>query len=233
MIYELEREIQISSPMQAAVATDNMALSRGYIKTHGPINQEDLTAIAQVPGNIFVGSSIDIHGDVKELKRGSFNGIVYYSKTKNMLTAENKLLLFPGSYNTHRTSSAERTNGYIFVLRETPTHIQLPSQIRSTLSSSPSSSSQLTHDSYGAGFTPSYYNNRTAPTVPYRYIDEAASTNLVTGSSSNTDNVHVLLLIVAIITVSITVSIGYVLFTVVLIALVLLIACMYIGTRRT
>ena len=94
--------------------------------TKGPLNQVELFKIAQVPDSLRVGTTIDIHSEVEKLEKQQYSGFVYYSRTKNMFKAEDRLLQFPGVHNRQNTSSANSKKGYMFVFtaKQTPIRIE-------------------------------------------------------------------------------------------------------------
>ena len=102
-----------------------MAFARGNIETKGPLDQEELFKIAQVPDSLRVGTTIDIHSEVENLEKQQYSGFVYYSRTKNMFKAEDRLLQFPGVHNRQNTSSASTEKGYMFVFtaKQIPTSL--------------------------------------------------------------------------------------------------------------
>ena len=105
-----------------------MAFARGNIIIDGPLDQVDLFNIAQDLDSVCVGSTIDVVSEVERFEKEHYTGIMFYCRTQNMFKAENRLLKFPGSHNTQKTSSARSKDGYIYVFRETTAQTKCPTK---------------------------------------------------------------------------------------------------------
>ena len=89
----------------------------GNIHELNEVSFGKLKEIGQEKGAIYVGSTDDVKRRTKEHEREGYSGVVYYSKTKNMMRAEDELLKHPGIHNKDKESGAQEQPGSVYVIK--------------------------------------------------------------------------------------------------------------------
>ena len=77
---------------------------------------KQLKRISEQQGAVYVGSSINPWDRARAHHRDGFRGILYCTRTKNMMTAEDKLLANRGRHNKYEWSGADERSGYVYTI---------------------------------------------------------------------------------------------------------------------
>ncbi len=89
---------------------------RGNIREIIEVSQAELNEIAQECGSIRVGATEDPYKRSKQYEKDGYSGVMYISKTNNMLFAEDKLLEHNTRHNIHKRSNVADEPGYVYVI---------------------------------------------------------------------------------------------------------------------
>ena len=89
----------------------------GNIRKLSKVSFGKLKEIGQDRGAIYVGSTDDVNGRADDHEDDGYSGIMYYSRTKNKMRDEDKLLEHPGIHNVQLWSGAQPKPGYVYVIK--------------------------------------------------------------------------------------------------------------------
>ena len=86
------------------------------VKPKSVKNQKNLHRHAAKPGSVYVGSTVNPQQRAQQHTSSGFSGQMYFAKTSNMKQAENKLLGNGPRHNSHTSSNAAASPGYVYVI---------------------------------------------------------------------------------------------------------------------
>lgn len=91
---------------------------KGNLGRPKQVSAKKLQQIASRKGAVRSGSTTDVHRRAREYKSEGYSGKIYYSKTRNMKAAEDKLLQAgPGRHNVQKTSGAPPKPGNAYTIK--------------------------------------------------------------------------------------------------------------------
>ena len=90
----------------------------GKIASPKQVSAKTLHKVASGKGAVRSGSTVDVQRRAGEYQAEGYSGTMYYAKTQNMKTAEDRLLQAgPGIHNAMKKSGAQKKGGFVYAIK--------------------------------------------------------------------------------------------------------------------